>query len=164
MLRVRLEASTGFVSTGSVLERVEDTNHGAGRNACDIYAMEDALEKLRQRLIPQQQLCFNAGKSVAGGAQVVRLSLQSECVNGIGVAFEQNSEGVHSVLRLFPGLRCISGQILPGDMLLLVNGTAVTGLADSQVSQLIQTAAKEGSQIALTLVPKSALKVESNPT
>jgi len=24
-------------------------------------------------------------------------------VNGIGVAFEQNSEGVHSVLRLFPG-------------------------------------------------------------
>jgi len=49
-------------------------------------------------------------------------------------------------------------------MLLLVNGTAVTGLADLQVSQLIQTAAKEGSQIALTLVPKSTLKVESNPT
>jgi len=62
MSRVRLDASTGFVSTGSVLERVEDKNHGSGRNACDIYAMEDALEKLRQRLIPQQQLCFNAGE------------------------------------------------------------------------------------------------------
>jgi len=49
-------------------------------------------------------------------------------------------------------LRCTSGQILPGDKLLLVNGAAVTGLQTEVVEQMIQAVADQGTAVALTVV------------
>ena len=56
-------------------------------------------------------------------------------------------------------LLCISGQILPGDKLLLVNGAAVTGLEDASLMKLVcevaEATAESSSTIALTIVPKT---------
>eukprot|EP00802_Teleaulax_amphioxeia_P027488 Tamp_28847.p1 GENE.Tamp_28847~~Tamp_28847.p1 ORF type:complete len:171 (+),score=13.67 Tamp_28847:98-610(+) len=93
-----------------------------------------------------------AGRSSAGGAHVALLRPNRDAENKIGVSFKRDSNGVHVASALLPGLRCTSGQILPGDKLLLVNGAAVTGLQTEVVEQMIQAVADQGTAVALTVV------------
>jgi hypothetical protein len=60
---------------------------------------------------------------------------------------------MHVASSLFPGLRCTSGKILPGDRLLLINGAAVTGLETEDVARMFL--ALKDPTVALTVVPKA---------
>ena len=60
---------------------------------------------------------------------------------------------MHVASSLFPGLRCTSGKILPGDRLLLINGAAVTGLETEDVARMFL--ALKTPTVALTVVPKA---------
>jgi hypothetical protein len=96
---------------------------------------------------------MDIGRSSMGGAVLALCTINRDAVNNIGVSFERDSNGVHVASSLFPGLRCTSGKILPGDRLLLINGAAVTGLETEDVARMFL--ALKTPTVALTVVPKA---------
>jgi C-terminal processing protease CtpA/Prc len=91
------------------------------------------------------------------GIRVVRLQRQhlntgsgvSERA-GIGMGFERDPAGNHTVSTLFPGgTAANSGKIYVGDRVLRVNGAAVQGLSPKVVSEMIQ--GPQGTDVAMTI-------------
>ncbi len=96
---------------------------------------------------------MDIGRSSMGWAVLALCTINRDVVNNIGVSFERDINGVHVASSLFPGLRCTSGKILPGDRLLLINGAAVTGLETEDVARMFL--ALKTPTVALTVVPKA---------
>jgi len=90
------------------------------------------------------------------GFRVVRLRRKilnpafGPSIGGVGIAFERDQTGNHTVCSLSPGgTAAESGKILVGDKLLSVDGVPTQGLSVQQVSEMIR--GKQDTDVALTL-------------
>jgi hypothetical protein len=99
--------------------------------------------------------CFRGeflAASLEGNSHAATLT-SSGALRGVWTSCEMRT---HSHTCPHPPVRrlcCTSGQVLPGDRLLLMNGAAVTGLETEDVARMFL--ALEGPTVALTVIPKS---------